>query len=78
MKDVTKRFIEDIENQLELDIRGGFLKWKNAYELLCAIKDLVGKTIHRLENIENDKGPFNNISAKHMLLLVVAALISMS
>lgn len=77
MKDITKRFISLSETHLEAGVRTGLLRWKNAYGVLCAFKDEVDKRIHELEDVENNKGPFNNISVKWMFLLVVASLISL-
>lgn len=77
MKGITKQFIIRTEICLEASIRTGLLRWKNAYEVLCVLKDSVDKTIRELEDVENNKGPFNNISVKWMFLLVVASLISL-
>lgn len=77
MKDTTKRFIRLSEKELEIRIREGLLKWKNAYEALCATKEYIDTIIRSLENTDNNKGPFNNIPVKRMLILFVASSIAL-
>jgi len=74
MDKAIQTYIEFREKRLEALIRGGLLKRKNAYDILCGFADTVRHGTSYLKN----KSLFDNITPMGMLILTIGAYLALS